>query len=63
MWILCSHGEGLGERIQDQFVFHLVNWGWSHHNIFKMWGVKDIAREEGGLVDPGTIFFTPENPE
>lgn len=40
MWILCSHGEGLGERIRDQFVFHLVNWGWSHHNIFKMWGTQ-----------------------
>lgn len=24
--------------------------------------VKQIATEEGGLVDPGTVFFTPENP-
>ena len=24
-------------------------------------GVKDIAKEEGGMVDPGTVFFTPED--
>lgn len=32
-------------------------------NLGTVDSVKDIAREEGGLVDPGTIFFTPENPE
>ena len=31
-------------------------------NLGTVDSVKDIAEEEGGLVDPGTVFFTPENP-
>ena len=31
-------------------------------NLGTVDSVKQIATEEGGLVDPGTIFFTPENP-
>ena len=30
-------------------------------NLGTVESVKDIATEEGGLVDPGTVFFTPEN--
>ena len=31
-------------------------------NLGTVNSVKQIATEEGGLVDPGTVFFTPENP-
>ena len=31
-------------------------------NLGTVDSVKQIATEEGGLVDPGTVFFTPENP-
>ncbi len=31
-------------------------------NLGTVESVKQIATEEGGLVDPGTVFFTPENP-
>ena len=35
MWIVWGQREALGERVQDQFMFHLVNWGWG----FKTWGI------------------------